>query len=193
MEYKKGKENQTADALSGVNNGEQLHVISAAIPVWVTEILNSYEQDNYCKELIMKLSLSPQAELNYTLKGGILRYTELRQQIIKSFHTLALGGHSRERASYQRLKLIFHWVGMKQEVIKYVKQCPVCQKNKSEHIPYPGLLQPLPVPEQAWTHISMDFIEGLPKSEGKDVIMVIVGRFTKYSHFFAMSLPFIVQ
>ena len=29
----------------------------------------------------------------------------------------------------------------------------------------------------------MDFITGLPKSEGKSVIMVVVDRLTKYSYF----------
>ena len=36
----------------------------------------------------------------------------------------------------------------------------------------------------------MDFITGLPKSEGKSVIMVVVDRLTKYEHFFALSPPF---
>ena len=36
----------------------------------------------------------------------------------------------------------------------------------------------------------MDFITGLPKSEGKNVIMVIVDRLTKYAPFCALSHPF---
>jgi hypothetical protein len=79
---------------------------------------------------------------------------------------------------------------MKHQVQQYVKNYPVCQKNKSENVPYPGLLAPLPVPERAWTHISMDFVEGLPKSQGKNVILVVVDRFTKYSHFLALSHPY---
>ncbi len=36
----------------------------------------------------------------------------------------------------------------------------------------------------------MDFITGLPKSEGKSVIMVVVDRLTKYAQFCALSRPF---
>ena len=36
---------------------------------------------------------------------------------------------------------------------------------------------------RAWRDLYMDFIEGLPKSEGYSVILVMVDRFTKYAHF----------
>lgn len=36
----------------------------------------------------------------------------------------------------------------------------------------------------------MDFIEGLPKSEGREVILLVVDRFTKYSHFVGINHPY---
>ena len=36
----------------------------------------------------------------------------------------------------------------------------------------------------------MDFIEGLPKYEGMDTILVVVDRFSKYANFAALPLSF---
>lgn len=55
------------------------------------------------------------------------------------------------------------------------------------------LLQPLPVSQQTWTTISMDFIEGLPKSQGYDVILVLVDCFTKFWYFVCLSHPYIAS
>jgi hypothetical protein len=64
--------------------------------------------------------------------------------------------------------------------------------SKVEHIRTPSMLQPLPIPTQAWQVVCMDFIEGLPKSQRYDSIMVVVDRFTKYAHFVPLSHPFTV-
>lgn len=66
----------------------------------------------------------------------------------------------------------------------------ICQENKNELTPSPGLLQPLTIPTQVWTDISLDFIEGLPKSHGFTVILVVMDRLIKYVHFIPLSHPY---
>jgi hypothetical protein len=41
----------------------------------------------------------------------------------------------------------------------------------------------MPIPDGAWRHISMDFIVGLPWSNGYNAILVVVCRLTKMRHF----------
>lgn len=68
---------------------------------------------------------------------------------------------------------------MKRTIKEHVENCQVCQRNKISSLSIASLLQLLPIPHQVWEDLSMDFIEGLPKSNEFDTILVMVDRLSK--------------
>ena len=73
----------------------------------------------------------------------------IHQKILQALHSSAIGGHSGFHATYNRIKHLFSWPGMKSDVKKFVAACNTCLRAKTERIPYPGLLEPLEVPKRA--------------------------------------------
>ena len=95
VEYKKGKENVVADALSRITHKMFNMFSSVAVPVWVTEVLQSYKNNTKCQELMQQLTIAPTTSTNFSLTKNILRYkgriyignnTTLRDKIIDSMH-----------------------------------------------------------------------------------------------------------
>ena len=204
IQYKKGAENKAADALSRKGFPEEdssgeICAITCVKPQWLTDVSESYEGDSACQDRIAQLLVDPTSVTDYEYADGVLRFRkkiyvgshgDLRHQVIQQLHCSAVGGHSGQLGCFKRLGAVFYWPRMRKDVADFVKQCDVCQRNKHENVPYPGLLQPLLVPNQAWSQISMDFIESLPLSEGADTILVVVDRLTKLSHFIPLKHPF---
>jgi len=136
---------------------------------------------------------------HYALQEGLLRRKgrlvigpnlALKEQLLQWVHDSPFGGHSGRDATLKRLKSLFWWRGMTKAVQAYVRKCVTCQSCKYDTSPTPGLLQPIAIPQEVWRDVSMDFIEGLLKSFGKEVIFVIVDRFSKYAHFAALIHPY---
>jgi len=72
---------------------------------------------------------------------------------------------------------------MSRYVGMYVSHCDLCLCTKIQHCLPTGELQPLPILEEHWDVISIDFISELPESGGYDSVMVAVNSIRKCSHF----------
>jgi len=79
---------------------------------------------------------------------------------------------------------------MQADIREYVQNCLTCQQTKHATTLPSGLLQPLPIPEQIWEDVAMDFITGLPSSNGHTVIMVVIDRLSKYAHLVSLKADF---
>src|SRR6266849_10822672 len=77
---------------------------------------------------------------------------------------------------------------MRTDMIEYVKTCDPCQKIKHDRGARKGFLHSLEIPNKPFDNISLDLITGLPKSQGKDAILVVVDKLTKYVHFIATNV-----
>lgn len=198
--YKKGSDNSVADALSRrPHHSGNLLAMSASVPQWCEELVAGYQLDPHALDIMTKLSVAPDSVPNFTLTNGILRFkgkvwlgnnVQLQQKVLQALHESAIGGHSGIPVTIRRIKQLFAWGSLKKDVQAFVTSCPVCQQAKVERVKYPGLLQPLPVPESALSTISLDFVEGLPMSGGKNCILVVVDKFSKFGHFIPLKHPF---
>jgi hypothetical protein len=108
---------------------------------------------------------------------------DLKQQgiaaaVIGSIALLSCGGNSGFPITYKRMKNIFAWTGMKADTLSFVKAYTICQQAKPNRNKYPELLSPLPLLDGSWHTISLDFIEGLPRSGAANCILVVVDKFS---------------
>jgi hypothetical protein len=200
--YKRGPDNRAADALSRCPQAVmgELAAISVCLPTWLQEIQQGYHGDPQTQKLLAQLTAEPpEGPAEFSLEDGVLKLHEriwvgrnpaLQQKILAAMHTGAIRGHSGVSVTYRRVRALFAWPGMKAQVRQFIETCSICKQAKPERVRYPGLLEPLPVPPHPWNTVTMDFVEGLPRSSGYNCILVVVDKLSRYAHFIPLSHPF---
>ncbi|KAH0603597.1 uncharacterized protein H6S33_007256, partial [Morchella sextelata] len=126
----------------------------------------------------------PQKILDMRNKGSIYvpDYDPLKLRILQLYHDAASAGHPGREKTFELVSRDYYWPLMRNYIARYVRNCHTCQRSKPNTDGKLGVLRPLPIPEQPWQEVSMDFVTGLPESEGYDAIMVVVDRLTKMRH-----------
>ena len=191
IEYLKGKNNIVADALSQTPSFSLMDIDKD----WKNMLLVEYAKDKFSCDVLDGIKGYDNYRIMNVMiyyKGRIylVQYSNLKYKILQEAYDSPLAGHPGMFKIYRQLRKILFRKGMKEDVKKYVNECKVCQKNKSELTFPAGLLQPFPIPEEKWDNISMDFITGLPKYLGKNCIYVVVDGLKIFSHFFAVTSYF---
>ncbi|GAU25204.1 hypothetical protein TSUD_151040 [Trifolium subterraneum] len=195
IEYKPGKDNVVADALSRVMT------LAWSEPQFrlLHQIKAIQKQDPTLVKIRMECAQHSQPGSHYTIKDDLLFWKQriviphdgaLIQQVLYELHTSPLGGHAGITRTVARVKAQFYWSDMKKDIVEYVQNCEICQKAKTANTLPAGLLQPLPIPSQVWEDVAMDFITGLPLSHGYTVILVVIDRLTKYAHFIPLKTDY---
>uniref|UniRef100_A0A8C6UZW3 Gypsy retrotransposon integrase-like protein 1 n=5 Tax=Neogobius melanostomus TaxID=47308 RepID=A0A8C6UZW3_9GOBI len=115
--------------------------------------------------------------------GSLFVPDPVRSDVLQWAHGTHLTCHPGVTRTLAVLRRRFWWPTMEKDTKEFVSACTVCSQNKTSNRPPSGLLQPLPIPSRPWSHISLDFVTGLPSSNGNTVVLTIVDRFSKCAHF----------
>ncbi|XP_047169459.1 uncharacterized protein LOC124838000 [Vigna umbellata] len=172
---------------------------SEPISNWLIKVAEETKKDNTLFELLNQHAQGVKIDPKYEIKDGLVfrkgklmisKGSSLRQQILQEFHDTKTGGHAGRTKTVARICTKFYWPKMQEDIKTYIKNCSICQQEKSDLVLPAGLLQPLPIPTQISKDIAMDFITHLPSSHGYATIMVVVDRLSKFGHFIALKAEF---
>jgi Integrase zinc binding domain len=94
------------------------------------------------------------------------------------WHKGSINGHLGQDETMRRINQEYFWPGIRGWITEYIKGCATCQQNKNltHHIKPPISRIPSTISAKPFSHIAMDPITGLPKSEGNDAILTIVNH-----------------
>ena len=103
--------------------------------------------------------------------------------LLQQHHDPAIQGYPGHKAMLQKLLKNWYWLGMPQDCERYATNCSTCRRTKAYNTKKQGLLNPLPISNQKWIDLSLDFVVGLPECRRKNRvfchILVVVDRLTK--------------
>ena len=118
------------------------------------------------------------------LKNAEGKTCSMRDLLCYECHDSPVAGHIGIARMSALLRRSFYWPGMKDSIVKQVRECHDCQANKASHGRVQGEYTPLIPPIRRWSSVSLDFITDLPKTTvGKyDSIMVVQDSTTRMIH-----------
>lgn len=112
--------------------------------------------------------------------------TSLHQLALKMAHDHPTSGHAGFFKTLQRVSARFAWLGMRADVSRYVRCCPVCQRTKARRQKPEGLMS------SQWAtapmeELSVDIIGPLPPTPRRHkYLLVVVDKFTKFIELFPL-------
>lgn len=102
-----------------------------------------------------------------------------RKNVLEHAHGHTWVGHQGRIRTLARILDKFYWPAVTQDVQNFCKRCTQCQIT-SKRGPPKAPLQPMPLIEQPFERIAMDFIGPLPRmARGHKFLLVIVDNATR--------------
>lgn len=113
--------------------------------------------------------------------------------ILHEFHNSIVGGHYGFLRTYKWFSRDFKWIWIKATIKQYVEEYIIYQQNKTWALSLAKLLNLLLILNCIKEDISINFIKGLPRSEGFNSTLAVVDKLSKYVHFYALRHTYTTQ
>jgi hypothetical protein len=151
---------------------------------FLDQVKKGYEKDTLFAKIVMEkeqyASFKYRDGLLYTTNHGghkvlcilqiVTQDYSLTAIVIEQAHTIL--GHFSAQKTAAYVCCWYWWPRLTSEIDKFCDTCGVCQANKTSMQRPVGLLHPLPIPNQPWGSIEMDFIGPFPTSKRYEYLWV---------------------
>jgi hypothetical protein len=160
IEYKPGRDNIAADALSR----SFMMALCSQQSLLLQQIHHAIQQDRDLATIKAQCEASNYPDPHYKVQHELLFWNNrlvvpknlhITKQILVEYHASPIGGHSGIQRTKARICQQFFRPHMSKDIAKFVSECLIWPS---------GILQPLPIPSHIWDDVAMDFITGLPNS-----------------------------
>ncbi|KAF1314429.1 Pol protein, partial [Globisporangium splendens] len=197
----------SSDALCLERTPDLMHLSISRVQAKLKDNIQSlYPKDDECRLLLAHFDGSSKESLPAKLESKLARFSyhdgllwhrlsnfdyprvyvphdqDLKLSILHEFHDAPASGHLGREKTFLQVSNVFWWPHQYKWVANYVRSCEQCQrvkpagKNKAP-------LHPLPIPQDCWKSVSMDFVFGFPEDKARNTgVVVFVDRLSKMVH-----------
>lgn len=108
--------------------------------------------------------------------------SQLRCKVLEDKHDSLLAAHQGYSRTLARIKQLYYWPKLYQDVKQYVRRCEVCKSCKPVNQSLKAKMGQPKLPNAPWRTISVDLMGPFPRSrDGCTFLLVIVDVFSKFT------------
>lgn len=182
FEYKKGKDNISADALS-----RSIYSIPTSIPDapyqelkdLITKFPDKYQDYKIVNDQIYKFVTNAAKHDDHTFRWKYMPPSVERPKIIEAVHNPAHFGFEK---TIQAVAQKYFWPKMSSDVLRFCKSCITCKKSKTDNVNTNPPCGKPKMSNRPWEIISVDFLGPYTRSRsGNAWVLVVTDHFSKFT------------
>jgi hypothetical protein len=192
-----GKNNVVADCLTrqyeDLIENPSFAFILQQLPAAFQSIKKYQSEDVFCEDTRLKVENGDTSVRSYRLHNGVLVYhpaktnvkryvvpVSLRSTVLDYYHNSTLSAHFGVNKTLKRISKVYYWPKIRNDVIRYVRQCLECLQAKPAQNTRVGMHQARVV-TRPLEKVFVDFVGPMVRTRaGNQTIFVILDGFSKF-------------